>query len=121
MKQFFPFLSVPSPSVLTIAMLLALSPSFAGAQQALTWDQVKDKFEAANPVLKADAANVEEMKAEEITAFLRPNPQVGLDRAAQRSLDSLQGPVRTAQLQLPARARTQAGAALAERQRRHAD
>ena len=59
-------------------MLLALSPSFAGAQQALTWDQVKDKFEAANPVLKADAANVEEMKAEEITAFLRPNPQVGL-------------------------------------------
>jgi cobalt-zinc-cadmium efflux system outer membrane protein len=47
----------------------------AAAQQGLTWDQVKTKFEAANPVLKADAANVEEMKAEEITAFLRPNPQ----------------------------------------------
>jgi len=47
----------------------------ARAQQALTWDQVKAKFEAVNPVLKADAANVEEMKAEEITAFLRPNPQ----------------------------------------------
>jgi cobalt-zinc-cadmium efflux system outer membrane protein len=47
----------------------------AAAQQGLTWDQVKAKFEAANPVLKADAANVEEMKAEEITAFLRPNPQ----------------------------------------------
>jgi cobalt-zinc-cadmium efflux system outer membrane protein len=47
----------------------------ASAQQALTWDQVKSKFEAVNPVLKADAANVEEMKAEEITAFLRPNPQ----------------------------------------------
>jgi len=45
------------------------------AQQALTWDQVKAKFESANPVLKADAANVEEMKAEEITAYLRPNPQ----------------------------------------------
>jgi cobalt-zinc-cadmium efflux system outer membrane protein len=104
-----------------------LCSGFVSAQQALTWDQVKDKFEAANPVLKADAANVEEMKAEEITAFLRPNPQVGLltgwhaDRAAQRSLDSLQGHVRTAQHQLPARARTQAGVALAERQRRHAD
>jgi cobalt-zinc-cadmium efflux system outer membrane protein len=49
--------------------------SFANAQQALTWEQVKTKFEAVNPVLKADAANVEEMKAEEITAFLRPNPQ----------------------------------------------
>jgi cobalt-zinc-cadmium efflux system outer membrane protein len=36
---------------------------------------VKAKFEAVNPTLKADAANVEEMKAEEITAFLRPNPQ----------------------------------------------
>ena len=57
--------------------LLSLA-SFASAQQALTWDQVKAKFEAANPVLKADAANVEEMKAEEITAFLRPNPQFTL-------------------------------------------
>ena len=47
-------------------------------RQALTWEQVKAKFEAANPVLKADAANVEEMKAEEITAFLRPNPQFTL-------------------------------------------
>jgi len=43
--------------------------------QALTWEQVKAKFEAANPTLKADEANVQEMKAEEITAFLRPNPQ----------------------------------------------
>jgi cobalt-zinc-cadmium efflux system outer membrane protein len=49
--------------------------SSASAQQALTWDQVKAKFEAANPALKADELNVEEMKAEEITAFLRPNPQ----------------------------------------------
>ena len=48
------------------------------AQQALTWDQVKAKFEATNPALKADADNVDEMKAEEITAFLRPNPQFTL-------------------------------------------
>jgi cobalt-zinc-cadmium efflux system outer membrane protein len=54
---------------------IALLVSSANAQQALTWEQVKAKFEAINPVLKADAANVEEMKAEEITAFLRPNPQ----------------------------------------------
>jgi cobalt-zinc-cadmium efflux system outer membrane protein len=49
--------------------------SFACAQDTLTWEQVKAKFEAANPALKADEINVEEMKAEEITAFLRPNPQ----------------------------------------------
>src|SRR5271157_3240705 len=54
------------------AGLLACS---ASAQQALTWDQVKAKFEAANPTLRADAITVEEMKAQEISAFLRPNPQ----------------------------------------------
>jgi cobalt-zinc-cadmium efflux system outer membrane protein len=54
---------------------VTLLTGYAGAQQSLTWEQVKDKFEVGNPVLKADAANVEEMKAEEITAFLRPNPQ----------------------------------------------
>jgi cobalt-zinc-cadmium efflux system outer membrane protein len=53
-----------------------LLANFANAQQALTWDQVKAKFEAVNPVLRADQINVEEMKAEEITAFLRPNPQL---------------------------------------------
>ncbi len=45
------------------------------AQQALTWDQVKTKFETNSPLMKADALNVDEMKAEEITAYLRPNPQ----------------------------------------------
>ena len=57
---------------------MAFFASCASAQQALTWEEVKAKFESANPVLKADAANVEEMKAEEITAFLRPNPQFTL-------------------------------------------
>jgi cobalt-zinc-cadmium efflux system outer membrane protein len=47
-----------------------------GAQEALSWDQVKAKFEIENRALKADETNVEEMKAEEITAFLRPNPQL---------------------------------------------
>lgn len=45
------------------------------AQSALSWDQIKARFESSNEFLKADAANVDEMKAEEITAFLRPNPQ----------------------------------------------
>jgi len=45
------------------------------ASQPLTWDQVRARFEASNPVLKADALGVDELKAEETTAFLRPNPQ----------------------------------------------
>jgi len=73
MKQFSPLWAVPA-----VAALLALAPHLGVAQQSLTWQQVKDKFEAANPSLKADAIGVDEIKAQEITAFLRPNPQVGL-------------------------------------------
>jgi cobalt-zinc-cadmium efflux system outer membrane protein len=58
-----------------VTALLLLAPAFVAAQQGFTWDQVKAKFEAANPALKADALSVDEMKAAEITAFLRPNPQ----------------------------------------------
>lgn len=47
----------------------------AFAQTSYSWDQVKARFEATNPALKADADNVDEMRAEEITADLRPNPQ----------------------------------------------
>ena len=50
----------------------------AGAQQALTWDQVRTRFESTNPTLLADKLNIDESKAEEITAFLRPNPQFTL-------------------------------------------
>jgi cobalt-zinc-cadmium efflux system outer membrane protein len=56
---------------------LPLTP-VARAQQALSWDQVRSRFIASNPALKSDADNVDEMKAEEITAYLRPNPQLTL-------------------------------------------
>ena len=56
---------------------MLLTPALR-AQQPLTWDQVKARFEASNPALKADADNVDEMRAEEITAYLRPNPQIGV-------------------------------------------
>jgi len=60
------------------ALVLAILASSARAQQTLTWDQVKARFEAVNPTLKADEVNVQEMKAAETTAFLRPNPQFTL-------------------------------------------
>jgi cobalt-zinc-cadmium efflux system outer membrane protein len=55
----------------------AISP-VVFAQQPLDWDQVRARFIVSNPALKADADNVDEMKAEEITAYLRPNPQFNL-------------------------------------------
>ena len=64
-------LSWPRVAGLLVAMLASGLP--AAAQQALTWEQVKAKFEAANPALRADAIGIDEAKAEEITAFLRPN------------------------------------------------
>ena len=56
----------------------ALLPGIARAQTTLTWEQIKAKFEAANPTLKANQVSIDESKAEEITAFLRPNPEVSL-------------------------------------------
>ena len=64
-----------SRSIATCVFGIALLASTASAQQTLTWEQVKARFEVANPTLKADEVNVQEIKAEEITAFLRPNPQ----------------------------------------------
>ena len=60
-----------------LGVLLALCRP-AAAQPSFTWDQIKSKFEVVNPTLKADAVNVQEMKAEQITAYLRPNPQFTL-------------------------------------------
>ncbi|MGA2436804.1 MAG: TolC family protein, partial [Bryobacteraceae bacterium] len=48
----------------------------AFAQTALTWQQVKDKFEADNPNLRAGVLNIQESKAQEVTAYLRPNPNL---------------------------------------------
>ena len=70
MKQIFRSGTTPVVAALTFFMA-ALCP----AQQSVTWEQAKAKFESANPALKADALNVDEMRAEEVTANLRPNPQ----------------------------------------------
>jgi len=47
-------------------------------QTVLTWQQIKDKFAAANPTLKAAQLNIDESRAAEITAYLRPNPDLSL-------------------------------------------
>ena len=46
------------------------------AQAALTWRQVREKFEATNPTLLAGRMGIEESRAQEITAHLRPNPDL---------------------------------------------
>jgi cobalt-zinc-cadmium efflux system outer membrane protein len=48
------------------------------AQKALTWQEIRDKFEAANPTRRAGLIGIDESKASEITAYLRPNPNLTL-------------------------------------------
>jgi outer membrane protein, heavy metal efflux system len=60
---------------------LFLTAIFAGsacAQKALTWQEVRDRFEAANPSLRAGQIGLDESRAQEITAYLRPNPNLAL-------------------------------------------
>jgi cobalt-zinc-cadmium efflux system outer membrane protein len=62
-------------------LLLALiygGVSIAAAQEPWTWDKVRTRFEQDNPTLKAGQLNIDEAKAEEITAYLRPNPDFNL-------------------------------------------
>lgn len=56
------------------AFLATFSVANGLAQQAFTWAQVRDKFESSNPTLLAGQINVDESRVQEITAFLRPNP-----------------------------------------------
>src|SRR5277367_4169058 len=58
--------------------VILLAGQRASAQAPLTWQQVQQKFEAANPTLRAGQLNIDESKANEITAFLRPNPDLTL-------------------------------------------
>jgi outer membrane protein, heavy metal efflux system len=66
-RFFFPFLA--------LLIAVSLAQRARAQQQIFTWQQIREKFEAANPTLLADQLNVDESRAEEITAFLRPNPQ----------------------------------------------
>jgi cobalt-zinc-cadmium efflux system outer membrane protein len=66
-----------------VLFVLGAAAGLAAAQaqsppQAWTWEQVKDRLELNNPTLLAGKLNISELQAEEITAHLRPNPQLGL-------------------------------------------
>jgi cobalt-zinc-cadmium efflux system outer membrane protein len=61
-----------------VISILGWMPVGVSAETALTWQQIKEKFEARNPTLKAAQLNIDESHANEITAYLRPNPDFTL-------------------------------------------
>ena len=58
-----------------LSLLLAPQAVLAQTPTPLTWEQVRQRFEQNNPTLLAGKLNIDESKAQEISAFLRPNPQ----------------------------------------------
>src|ERR1700722_19850566 len=63
---------------LLFLLAFPLFPVASYCQRALTWEQVRDKFEAVNPTLKAAQINIEESRDNEVTAYLRPNPSLSV-------------------------------------------
>src|SRR5271169_5490502 len=59
-----------------VMVVAGWNPSVFAQPAALTWQQVREKFLAANPTLRAAQIGIEESKAQEITAYLRPNPDM---------------------------------------------
>jgi cobalt-zinc-cadmium efflux system outer membrane protein len=57
-------------------LLIAVSAGRGFAQTTLTWQEVRNRFEAANPTLRAGQIGIDESRAQEITANLRPNPSL---------------------------------------------
>src|SRR5712664_2465687 len=61
-------------AVLAMFARCALAQTPAPAPTPLTWEQVRQRFEQNNPTLLAGKLGIDESKAQEITAYLRPNP-----------------------------------------------
>ena len=62
-----------------LRLVLVTVAALAGtglAQTTMSWQEVRAKFEANNPTLRAGQIGIEESRAQEITAFLRPNPNL---------------------------------------------
>ncbi len=70
-----------SSRVLLLVSYAAWSAFPAAAQTSTyTWQQLKARFQSNNPTLLAGKLNIDESRAQEVTAYLRPNPT--LDVAA---------------------------------------
>jgi cobalt-zinc-cadmium efflux system outer membrane protein len=65
-------------AVLAMLPCCALGQTPAPVPTPLTWEQVRQRFEQNNPTLLAGKLGIDESKAQEITAYLRPNPGLTL-------------------------------------------
>ncbi len=110
--------------LVSVTLLLA-SVAAAQTKAPMSWEQVRQRFEQNNPTLLAGQLNIEESKAQELTANMRPNPSAQPDGRSVQSLPRrpraqlLRQPAHRSRRQLSARARAQARAAPGERAEGH--
>jgi len=64
-----------SAAMRSLAVAAVLVHSLYGQATILNWEQIKTRFLTQNPSMLAGQINVEESRASEITAGLRPNPE----------------------------------------------
>jgi len=67
-----------SSRICLLALTMGCVEQKITAQHAFTWQEIRDKFETTNPTLQAARIGIDESKAQEITAYLRPNPDFTL-------------------------------------------
>ncbi|MBV9083105.1 MAG: TolC family protein [Acidobacteriaceae bacterium] len=65
---------------LCIGLLFAVAcrAQTATPSRALTWQETEERFRANNPTLLAGKIDIDEARAQEITAYLRPNPDFAM-------------------------------------------
>jgi len=59
----------------TLAFTICLASIASAQPKAWTWPELRDRFTAGNPTLRSAQLGVDEAKDQEITAYLRPNPE----------------------------------------------
>jgi cobalt-zinc-cadmium efflux system outer membrane protein len=59
-----------------VLFAMLLSGLAAVAQEPWTWEKVRAKFEQSNPTLRAGKLTIDESKALEVSAYVRPNPNL---------------------------------------------
>ena len=70
----------PSAAARDLAIAAVLANTLHGQPTVLNWDQIKTRFLTQNPSVLAGRLSIEEARANEITAGLRPNPQFNLSQ-----------------------------------------
>ncbi len=61
-----------------LLLVVCSTTATTNAQKTYSWGEIRDKFRVANPTLKADQLSIDESRAAEVTAYLRPNPDFSL-------------------------------------------